>query len=245
MLLTREFSLPGRKTLLCCTIRDKLSKVLLPVEDAGTVIITNKCNETVATLDAHILRGGRIFAEWDLPLDLPPGVYDEHWTGIKLQDGRTLKKSHKIYVSNDPYCFDEIPMPDFDIRINKTILYKPTIEPVVFTMHKPEYIIFPKTEALLARTSTSSLAVPVTVREGGPGVRLPFEFNSFDEPVVILNKEVTVTTEYFPLTSWEDKAYFLVDTTEMIPETYRIKLRIYLGEFQFIERCFSFILKDC
>tara|TARA_R110000851_G_scaffold292317_3_gene446783 strand:+ start:13508 stop:14155 length:648 start_codon:yes stop_codon:yes gene_type:complete len=214
------------------------------VEDAGVVTITDKCGTLVVTLDPSEYRTGRLFAEWDVPLDLKPGVYTEKWTGIQLADGRILDKTHKIWVSDEPYCFEQIPMPEFDIRINKITLYKPTIEPVIFTMHNPEFIIFPKTEARLFRSATISVPMKVTVTEGGPGFHVPVQFNSFDEPVLVVDKDVTSTTEFFPLTSWEDKAYFLLDTTDLVATTYRVQLRIYLGEFQYVERHFSFKLKE-
>jgi hypothetical protein len=245
MILTREFSLPGLTTLLCCTIRDNISKILLDVDSPGAISITDKCGTEVASLTPSVFRTGRLFAEWDLPLDLKPGVYTEKWTGITLKDGRSLDKTHKIFVSDDPYCFDQIPIANFDVSINKISLYKPTIEPVIFKMNTPEFIIFPKTEGRLFRETTISVPMKVTVLEGGPGLREPIQFNSFDEPVLVVDQDITSTTEFFPLTSWEDKAYFLLDTTDMIPAVYRVQLKIFLGEFQYIERCFSFTLKDC
>ena len=244
MIYTREYSLPGLVTSLCCTIRDNLSKILLPIEDAGTVTITAKCGTVIATLDPSVYRTGRLFVEWDVPQDLKPGVYTEEWTNILLTDGRTLDRTYKIWVSDEPYCFEQIPIPELDIRINKITLYKPTVEPVIFTMDNPKFIIFPKTEARLFRSTTIPVSMKVTVIEGGPGFNIPVQFNSFDEPVLIVDKDITATTEFFSLTSWEDKAYFLLDTTDLIATTYRVQLRIYLGEFQYVERHFSFELKE-
>jgi len=245
MLLTREFSLPGRKSLLCCTIRDNISKVLVPIDDPGTLTICDKCGTEVASLTPASNRAGRVFAEWDLPLDLKPGVYTEKWRDIKFQDGRSLDKTLKLFVSDDPYCFEQTLMPDFDIRINKIVLYKPTIEAVIFTLDNPKFIIFPRTEARLSRTTTISVPLKVTVREGGPGLREPVQFiSSFDEPVIIIDTDITASSEFFELTSWEDKAYFLIDTTDMIATTYKLQLKIFLGEFEYIQRSFSFTLKE-
>jgi hypothetical protein len=245
MILTRELSLPGRITRLCCTIRDIVSKRLLPIESPGNVSITDKCGNEVASLEPSIFKDGRLFVEWDLPFDLNPGIYTEKWTNIVLQDGRTLDKTHKIFVSNDPYCFEQIPIPDFDVSINKITLYKPTIEPVIFTLNNPEFIIFPKTEGRLFRDTVTSTALPVIVREGGPGLREPVAFiNAFDEPVLVVDQLTSAATDFFELTSWEDKAYFLIDTTDMLKATYRIQLKIFLGEFEYVIKQFTFELKD-
>jgi len=241
----RKLSFSGYTVCLDFSLRQRLCKDRMAMADLGVVKIydahpTKSVNPTlVATLQPQLVTAGRLQAFWNIPEDQCEGIYYDVWEGFKLPNiTKSFSKTQQFYVSSDLFSMEPYLCPEYDIELVTDTMFVDTIEYVKFKMNKPETTIFPQAEVRFISNTLVNVALDLEIRPTGPGFNELVKTNaSFPEqPVVMMDLPVTTKTEFIPLRTHCDEAFFLLDTRGVKPNIYNLQLRITTGEVRQVLR---------
>jgi hypothetical protein len=241
----RKLSFTGSRIFLDFQVRQRLCKEYLPITKMGTVMVYDKNPKSclgaqpIATLTPEICSTGRLQAVWDIPEDACPGTYYDSWEGFEI-DGKskTYNKIQQFFVSDDLYSMEEFLKPEYDITLCKDTVWVDTKEYIVFKMLKPESLIFPDAEVRIVHSTVGNARFEMTIRKTGPGLNEPVQSNaSFpEENIVIADVPLTVKSEFIPISTFCDEAYFYLDLTGARPGVYQLQLKLKTGEVEQVVR---------
>lgn len=243
----RKLSFIGHQVCLTLELRNRLCKERYLIENIGTVKIYDNdpkkhpSPNLLATLTPNIVGVGKLQAIWEVPEDLCEGIYYDSWEGLKIEGiNKTFNKVQQFFVSEDIFSMEEFLKEDFDIELCPICVFVDSIEYITFKMVKPETLIFPDAEVRLATTTVSNVRFVLETRKIGPGITPDTLFDSNalfpTEPVIVADVPTVAKSEFIPIRSFCDTAYFLFDTRGVKPGVYWLQLKLKLGETEQVLR---------
>lgn len=241
----RKLSFTGHRILLDFNLRQRLCKDLIKISSLGTVTVYDKHPtktvgaQVVATLTPEICSTGRLIAKWDIPENLKCGTYYDYWEGFSVEGSTSsVNKVQQFYVSSDLYSMEPFLKPEYDIELCTDTLFTDTVEYVVFKMKKPETMIFPDASIRLFKSTVAAARLELTTRTTGPGLNFPEQTNAAfpQEAIIIADVPVTAVSEFLPISTYCDEAYFLLDSHGVQPGLYYLQLKLNTGEVEQVIR---------
>lgn len=237
----RKLSFIGHKIKLELNLRNRLCKELLQVETLGTVKIYDNdpkrhpSPNLIAELTPQICGVGQLYVIWDIPLDLCEGIYYDIWEGLRLQNLPTdISVTMQFYVSDDFLSHEACFSPEFKVEMSPSTIFSGTKEYIKFKLCKPDTMIFPDTTFRIVATTKTDVRFILEERFTGPGFNFPVASNALFplQAVVISESTVTRGTPFLEMNTFEDTAFFLLDTSGVPAGLYSIQLKLSLGEVQ-------------
>lgn len=249
----RKVSFTGQKVKLELNLRNSLYKNHLRMLNIGTVKIYDKdpavypCGASlIATLTPQIYGEGQLYVIWDIPLDLPQGKYVDVWEGLSVEGLSTpFRVSKQFFVSTNSVSFEKILKSEYEVDMDPCSIYSDTCEYITFKLLNPEGCIFPPCEARLISTHNKEVRFKLDTVNTGPGEIFVTKTNDLSqERVVLAEVSVTSQSEFFKIHTFEDTAYFLLDTQGVAPGMYQVQLKLITGEVKKVLRPFGLLINS-